>query len=148
MNRKLFLLKFLILIALFALTLSACGGKAGASTDGSTSGKPTVDILYLNHPPVRDVLTKIDPILASYGDQLKVSRYDFDTPEGAAFAEEKGIKEHMPLIIYINGSNTFDLDGQKITFESFPQGEGTAVMAAGLWTLADLDAALKKATGN
>jgi len=147
MNKKLPLSTFLFLIGLIAFSISACKGTSGISTNSSSSSAPTVDVLFLNHPPVREVLIKVDPILASYGDQIKVTRYEFDTAEGADFAKQKGVKDHMPLIIYINGSKSFDLDGQKITFESFPQGEGTAMMAAGSWTIADLDAALKKATG-
>jgi hypothetical protein len=137
------LVNYLLFLIVISFLLSSCKESPGVSTTSAV----TVDILYLNHAPVLEVLEQVDPILASYGEQIKVNRYDYNTSEGAALAEQKGIKEHMPLIIYINGTSTFDLDGQKITFESFPQGEGTAMMAAGSWTIAELDAALKKVTG-
>ena len=141
MRRKSLPNSLLIGVAI-ALIFSGCQKFPSAST-----GKPSVDILYLNHGPVLAVLQQVDPVLAAYGDQIQVNRYDFDTQEGAAFAKKMGINQHMPLAIYINGSDTFDLNGRKITFESFPQGAGTAIMAAGSWTFADLDAALKQATG-
>lgn len=121
-----------------ALALAACAG-----SPPPTPGVVTVDILFLNHPPVRDVLTQVDPVLAAYGDKVSVTRYDSDTPEGAAFAKQKGLTGHVPLAIFINGSQTFDVNGRKVTFESFPQGAGTGMVPDGVWTVADLDSVLQ-----
>jgi len=131
------------LAAMMALT--ACGGAAPSSTPASAvaPGVVAVDIVFLNHPPVRDVLTQVDPVLAAFGDQVSVTRYDFDTPEGAAFAENKGLTGHIPLAILVNGSQTFDVNGRTVTFESFPQGAGTGMVPDGAWTVADLDSVLQ-----
>lgn len=133
-------------IALTAmLVMTACSGAASSSAFTSTlaPGVVAVDIVFLNHPPVRDVLTQVDPVLAAYGAKVSVTRYDFDTPEGAAFAEKKGLTGHSPLAIFVNGAQTFDVDGRTVTFESFPQGAGTGVVPDGAWTVADLDSVLQ-----
>jgi hypothetical protein len=122
-----------------ALLLAACAG----ATPSPATGSVTVDIVFLNHPPVREVLTQVDAVLAAYGDKVSVARYDFDTPEGATFAQQKGLSGHIPLVIFVNGSQSFDVNGHQVTFESFPQGEGTGVVPDGAWTIADLDSVLK-----
>ena len=124
--------------AFIALALAACAG-----SPSPTPGAATVDILFLNHPPVRDVLTQVDPVLAAYGDKVSVTRYDVDTTEGASFAKKKGLTGHVPLAIFVNGSQTFDVNGRKVTFESFPQGAGTGLVPDGAWTVADLDSVLQ-----
>jgi len=106
-----------------------------------------VDILYLNHPPVLPVLDQVASVLEPYGDKVKVTRYDFDTPEGAAFAKKVGITGHDPLAIFVNGSQTFNLDNRVVTFNSFPQGAGTGMVPDGAWSIDDLDAVLKIVTG-
>jgi len=124
--------------ALIALALAACAG-----SPSPTPGAATVDILFLNHPPIRDVLTQVDPVLAAYGNKVSVTRYDVDTTEGASFAKKKGLAGHVPLAIFVNGSQTFDVNGRQVTFESFPQGAGTGMVPDGAWTVADLDSVLQ-----
>jgi ABC-type glycerol-3-phosphate transport system substrate-binding protein len=141
------------LLGLAALVLAAgCGVSAtaagqAATTSGGTPGTVTVDILYLNHPPLRPVLANVDQLLAKYGDKVKVTRYDFDTQEGAAFAKAKNITGHEPLAIFINGSTDAKVDGRQVKFLSFPQGQGTGMVPDGGWSMQDLDAALAQATG-
>lgn len=124
-----------------ALLLAGCAGAAPSPALGQVN----VDIVFLNHPPVRDVLSQVDAVLAAYNGKVIVARYDFDTPEGATFAEQKGLSGHIPLVIFVNGSQSFDVSGHQVTFESFPQGEGTGVVPDGAWTMADLDSVLKAA---
>ena len=85
-------------------------------------------------------------VVAEYGDQVAVITYDFDTPEGAAFAEEQGLTEHTPVAIFVNGEMTFEVNGRSVTFYSFPQGAGTGMVADGVWTMADLRAVLDQQT--
>ncbi len=129
------------------LTLTACGSGTPAPVVPVPSGTATVDILYLNHPPVLPVLDQVAALLKPYGDKVKVTRYDFDTTEGAAFAQKMGITGHDPLAIFVNGSQSFNLDGRTVTFNSFPQGAGTGMVPDGEWTTNDLDAVLKIVTG-
>jgi hypothetical protein len=143
----------LLLLAGAALSLVACGtqtigaGGAEPAAPQPAPGVVSVDVIALNHPPLQPVLTELDQILAPYGDRIHVTHYDFDTPDGANFASKMGLSGHIPLVIFIDGKDTFTLDGRKVTFESFPQGEGTGIVADGAWTMADVDAVLKKTTG-
>ncbi len=135
------------LVLLGGLTVFAgCGAGARAVT-GSTPGVVTVDIAYLEHAPVLAVLDQVNRVLAKYGNRLKVSRYDLDTPAGEAFAKSRRLTGHVPLAIFINGSMDVVLNGHRVRFYSFPQGEGTGMVAEGAWTLEALDAALAQATG-
>jgi hypothetical protein len=106
----------------------------------------TVEVAYLNHPPVRPVLSEVDKLLATYGDRVSVTRYDFDTLEGEAFAKAKGLTEHTPLAIFANGSMQFDVNGRTIKYYRFPQGQSPRKMMEGNWTLQDLQQTLDEAT--
>ena len=136
-----------LLIIGIVLTLTACGSGTPEPVIPAPSETATVDIIYLNHPPVLPILQEIDAVLNPYGDKVKVTRYDFDTTEGAAFAQKVGITGHDPLAIFVNGSQSFDLDGRTVTFNSFPQGGSTGMVPDGAWTVADLDTVLKKILG-
>jgi len=129
------------------LTLTACGSGTPTPVVSDPSGTTTVDILNLNHPPVLPVLDQVAALLEPYGDKVKVTRYDFDTDEGAAFAKKVGITGHDPLAIFVNGSQTFNFDSRIVTFNRFPQGAGTGMVPDGAWTIDDLDAVLKIVTG-
>jgi hypothetical protein len=131
------------------LALTSCTGKAtpGISSAGArTPGTVTVDILYLNHPPVLPVLANVDRLLTMYGDRVIVTRHVFGTNEGDAFAKKKKISGHLPVVILINDSPIAIVAGRKVTFESFPKGEGTGMIPDGEWSMTDLDGALKAAT--
>ena len=144
-SQRLSIRLWMLTVLAVMLVLAACGGAAVTSTPASrlAPGVVAVDLVFLNHPPVRDVLVQVDSVLAAYGDKVSVTRYDFDTQAGAAFAEKKGLTGHIPLAIFFNGSETFDMNGRKVTFESFPQGAGTGMVPDGAWAVADLDALLQ-----
>jgi hypothetical protein len=130
-------------IAVVGMLLAACqsGAPSGASAS-SASGGLQVEVIYLNHPPVRPIIQEIDQLLAGYGAKVSETKYDFGTTAGAAFAKKKGITGHTPLAIFIGGSESFDLNGRNVKFESFPQGEGTGMVPDGAWTMADLKSIL------
>jgi hypothetical protein len=126
------------------LTLTACGSGTPKPVVPVPSKTAAVDILYLKHPPVLPILDEIDAALKPYGERVKVTRYDFDTPEGAAFAQKMGITGHDPLAIFVNGFQSFNLSGRTVTFNSFPQGGGAGGMVPnGDWSIADLGTVLK-----
>ena len=105
----------------------------------------SVEILYMNHGPLQPTLKEINKLCAAYGDKITVSRYDFESPEGELFMNRKGIKQHVPLIIWMNGKSTFSLKGKEITFVGFPTGSGPAFFQ-GKWTIDDLRKALDQLT--
>ena len=131
--RKLALFLFLTLV------LVACGG-------GQGNGPVWVEIISLDHAPIRPAVQEVLGVVAEYGDKVTVQSYDFDTPEGAAFAETQGLMEHTPLAIFVNGEMEFEVDGRPVKFHSFPQGAGTGMVAEGIWTMADLRAVLDQET--
>ncbi|MEX1209113.1 MAG: hypothetical protein WEE36_11040 [Acidimicrobiia bacterium] len=146
------------LILAVALSVAACTTGAGTSPDStggspppseetSTDGGTRVEIISLDHAPIRPFTAEVLEITGSYGTAVQTVSYDFDSPEGKAFAERMGVTEHTPIAIFINGQVEFDVDGRTVAFLSFPQGEGTSVVADGTWTMDDLRTVLDETTG-
>lgn len=128
----------LVIFLFVAMILTACGSVA--------DGPVQVEIISLDHAPIRPIAAEALAVATTYGDKVTVLTYNFDTPEGTAFAEEKGLTEHTPIAIFVNGEMSFDVNGRSVTFSSFPQGEGTGMVAEGAWTMADLRAVLDQET--
>lgn len=128
-----------IIFLFLMLVLAACGG-------GQEDGPVQVEIISLDHAPIRPAVQEALDLAAAYGDKVTALSYDFDTPEGTAFAEERGLTEHTPIAIFVNGEMEFEVDGRIVKFYSFPQEEGTGMVAEGVWTMDDLRAVLDQAT--
>jgi hypothetical protein len=110
------------------------------------AAKPTrVEVLYMNHGPLMDTLEKMKGVFSSYGDKISVSWYDFDSKEGEDFMAKKGVKQHVPLVIWIDGNAVVKLGQKQIKFAGFPTGAGPAFFQ-GKWTIGDLRAALDQET--
>jgi Skp family chaperone for outer membrane proteins len=62
------------LLPVLAVLLAACGTtNAAAPAPNAAAAKPgavTVEVVYLNHPPLRPVLAEVDQLLAKYGDRV------------------------------------------------------------------------------
>ena len=56
------------------------------------------------------------------------------------FAKQK-CSLHVPLVIWINGKNSAEVDGVSCTFTGFPSGAGPA-MFQGKWTVEQVGKAL------
>jgi hypothetical protein len=125
---------FLIILAVFSLSLSLYAAKP-----------IKVEVLYMNHGPLQSTLRQIKNIFSRYGDKLTVSWFDFETREGEQFMAKKGIRQHIPLVIWIEDSPVFKMGGKEIKFVGFPTGSGPAFFQ-GKWTLDDLKAALDQST--
>ena len=141
------------LVTILAFTVVSCSGRSEGSSSGSspstatTTGTPKVEIAFLNHPPVLGALAEVDKLLASYGDKVTVIRYDLGTDKGATFAKSKRLTGHVPLAIFVNGAMDIRLKDHTVKFYSFPQGQGTFMIASGSWTVEDLRQALDQALG-
>jgi hypothetical protein len=107
--------------------------------------KVSVEILYMNHGPLLSTMKEIDTICTRYKDKLSVLRYDFESPEGEQFMNKKGIRQHVPLMIWIDGKNAVAVNGKEIKLIGFPSGSGPASFQ-GKWTMDDLRHALNQAT--
>jgi len=111
------------------------------------AGKPIkIEILYMNHGPLEDSIDGIKKVFSNYKDKVSVSWYDFDTKEGEAFMAKKGVRQHIPLVIWMDNQVKFKVDGKDIVFAGFPTGSGPAFFQ-GKWTLADLQKVLNQITG-
>ena len=106
----------------------------------------SVEILYMNHGPLLSTLKGIRELCNGYGKAVTVSWYDFESPEGEKFMAKKGVHQHVPLVIWIDGKETIKVNGKEIQFVGFPTGSGPPSFQ-GKWTPDDLRGALDQATG-
>jgi hypothetical protein len=104
-----------------------------------------VEVLYMNHGPLMDTLDKMKGVFSSYGDRINVYWYDFESKEGEDFKAKKGINQHVPLIIWIDGNDVVSVGQRQVKFFGFPTGAGPAFFQ-GKWTIDDLRMALAQAT--
>ena len=132
-------MKKIAIVALTVLVMLSLSLSAHAVT-------PTkVEVLYMNHGPLMSTVKQIKDVLSRYGDKLSVSWHDFDTSEGEQFMAKKGIKQHVPLIIWIDGNPSVKVGEKEIKFVGFPTGSGPASFQ-GKWTMDDLRTALDQVT--
>lgn len=130
-----------LVLALMASVLLVACSSSGSEADGPVR----VEIISLDHAPIRPATEKVSDLAAEYGEDVTVSVYHFGTPEGDSFADDNGVTDHTPIAIFVNGESEFDIDGRTVQFLSFPQGEGTGIVAEGDWTVDDLRAVLDRA---
>ena len=110
----------------------------------SAAGPVRVEVLYMNHPPMQPAIRQLTDVFSKYGEKVAVSWYDMDTKEGQQLMAKKGLAEHVPLIIWINGSQTAQKGQKTVDFAGFPAGSGPGFFQ-GDWTMQDLSAALDRA---
>lgn len=140
-----------VLLIFLMFFLAACGaapeaGTAPANSAAPANGAVLVEIVSLDHAPIRPAVQEALAVAAEFGDRVAVQTYNFGTPEGDAFAAERDLTDHTPLAIFVDGEMEFEVDGRTVTFYSFPQGEGTGIVAEGTWTMADFRAVLAQET--
>lgn len=130
--------KAFLCLSVFSFLCLSLGAHAAA--------KPTkVEVLYMNHGPLEDTVNQIKGVLSKYGDKLAISWFDFDSPEGEQFMAKKGVRQHIPLVIWIDDSPVVTIGEKKVQFVGFPTGSGPAFFQ-GKWTVNDLKAALDQTT--
>ena len=104
-----------------------------------------IEVLYMNHGPLRPTLRELDELFTGYGDKIAVYGYDFYSEEGEGFKAEKGIKGHVPLVLWIDGKSTLKVNGTPVQFRGFPTGSGPAFFQ-GKWDMGVLKEALDQIT--
>jgi hypothetical protein len=104
-----------------------------------------VEVLYMNHGPLLPSLEQIKGVFSKYGNKINVSWYDFESKEGEQFMAKKGVTQHIPLVIWIDGKSAVPVNGKEIKFVGFPTGSGPAFFQ-GKWTMEDLRQALNQIT--
>ncbi len=101
---------------------------------------PSVEILSQDDPRLRPALAEVEALLVGYGTRLNVAHYDPATQAGASFARAKGISTDAGLVIFVNGTQTFTLDGETVTFAARPDWPRS-------WSVAQLAAVLQRVLG-
>jgi len=112
---------------------------------GRSASPVMVDVLYMNHGPLRPTVEQIKQVLSGYGEKVSSSWYDFESKEGEKFMAQKGIRQHIPLVIWVNGKPTVSVEGKDVQLMGFPSGSGPAPFQ-GKWTMEDLRKALDQLT--
>ena len=105
-----------------------------------------IEVLYMNHGPLQDTLVKLKNLFAELSGNVNVTWYDFESSEGEAFKAKKGINQHVPLVIWINGSTKVKLGQQEFVFWGFPTGAGPAFFQ-GKWSVEILKQAIEQTIG-
>jgi len=131
---KKIILSSLVILVLFSVPLTLFAAK-----------EVKVEVLYMNHGPLLDSLEQIKKVFSQYGSKIAVSWYDFETKEGEQFMAKKGITQHLPLVIWLDGKSALPVNGKEIKFVGFPTGSGPAAFQ-GKWTMEDLRKALDEIT--
>ncbi len=104
-----------------------------------------VEVLYMNHGPLQASMEQIKQVFSKYGSKINVSWYDFESKEGEQFMAKKGVNQHVPLVIWMDGKFAIPVNGKEIKFLGFPTGSGPAFFQ-GKWTMEDLRSALDQIT--
>jgi hypothetical protein len=104
-----------------------------------------VEVLYMNHGPLQDTLGDMKSVFSGFGNKISVSWHDFESDDGEKFKAQKGIKQHIPLMIWIDGKTTVKVGQKEVKFAGFPTGAGPAFFQ-GNWTMDDLKKALSQST--
>ena len=131
---KKIILSCLVIVALFSVPFTVFAAK-----------EVKVEVLYMNHGPLLDSLEKIKKVFSQYGSKVAVSWHDFETKEGEQFMVKKGVTQHVPLVIWLDGKFAIPVNGKEIKFVGFPTGSGPAAFQ-GKWTIEDLREALNQIT--
>ncbi len=129
-----------LVLALVLFRLSSYAPVPPVQAQGAPAAQSTsVEILARDDPSVRQALAEVEALLSAHAGELQVVRYDPTTEAGASFARTKGIGRETGLVIFVNGTQTFTVDGRPVTFES-PAGSAVA------WSPAQLEAVLSQVT--
>lgn len=116
----------------------------GWASQGYSADKTQLDILYMNHGPMRPTVAKIKDLLGNYGDTVQASWYDVDQLSGKSFMKKQKIVGHIPMLIMIDGQSDFSIDGKEVKFQGFPTGASPFKRVEGNWSLDDLQLLLDK----
>jgi len=131
---KKIILSCLVVLVLFSIPFTLLAAK-----------EVKVEVLYMNHGPLLDSLEQIKKVFSQYGSKITVSWYDFETKEGEQFMAKKGVTQHVPLVIWMDGKYSIPVNGKEVKFVGFPTGSGP-IFFQGKWTMEDLRVVLNQIT--
>jgi hypothetical protein len=100
-----------------------------------------LEIFYLPHRPAMAVVNKLEQVAAEFSDVV-VHKYNLDDPGTGEMVEKYQITEHLPVAVFINGRDSFTVEGRVLKLRNFPKGDAFVPMFAGEWDYSDLRAIL------
>ena len=124
-----------------AIIIAAFIVYAVIGTATAMAASRVVEIFFLSHPPAEAVVKDVEAVLKKH-DQFKVAKYSFEDPQSKKILAKYNLREHMPVVIFINGQNEFALGNRKVVFKNFPKGNAFVPMFEGNWSYQDLDSVL------
>jgi hypothetical protein len=113
-------------------------------TASAMAASKMVEVFYLPHPPAEAVVKDVEAVLKKH-DQFKVTKYNFEDPQSKKLLVKYNLRQHMPVVIFIDGQNEFTLGKRKVIFKNFPKGNAFVPMFEGNWSYRDLDGVLSAA---
>jgi hypothetical protein len=105
-----------------------------------------MEIFYLPHRPAMAVVSEVEKVAAEF-DNIVIREYSFADPDADKLLKKYNLTEHMPVAIFINGQDSFTVNGQKVNLRNFPKGDAFVPMFSGAWDYADLRIILQNMSG-
>jgi len=127
------------LFYLMALTLFFQAGPVRAADT-------LVDIFFLPHRPAQAVVSEAGKVAAEFHN-IVIKKHSFEDPGTDKLLKKYNLTGHMPVAIFINGQNSFTVNGKKISLRNFPKGDAFVPMYSGEWNYADLRVILQEVSG-
>jgi hypothetical protein len=128
-----------ILFYLLALTLFFQAGQVRAADT-------LVDIFFLPHRPALAVVSGVEKVAAEFKN-IVIQKYSFEDPGTDKLLKKYNLIGHMPVAIFINGENSFTVNGKKISLRNFPKGDAFVPMYSGEWDYDNLRVILQEVSG-
>ena len=100
-----------------------------------------MEIFYLPHRPAMEVVAEIEQAAAEFH-KVTVRKYSFEDDNSRELVKKYDLTSHMPVAVFINGKDTFTVNGTALRFRNFPKGNNFVPMFAGEWDYADLKSVL------
>jgi len=97
-----------------------------------------LEILHMNHGPMRPTIRNIKALLSTYGPKVQAEWFNYDQAEGKQFMKKKKLQGHFPMLIFINGKHKLQSGNKQIDFKGFPSGSGPFKSVEGEWRIDDL----------
>lgn len=105
-----------------------------------------MEIFYLPHGPAMAVVGKIEQLAGEFANAT-IIKYSFDDPKSRKMVEKYHLTDHMPVAVFINGKDSFTVDGRALRLRNFPKGDSFVPMFAGEWDYGDLRTILAELAG-
>ncbi len=116
-----------IVIILFILTVAVW---AHAET-------VTLEIFYLPHRPAIAVVDEIEKTLSGMKN-IVIRKYAFGDTSADKLAQKYRLFDHLPVAVFINGTDQYEINGSIIVFRNFPKGNAFVPAFEGEWSYEDL----------